>query len=53
MRVDPSTLALDNSGIELTPEYLHQALRSLAGIETNPGVSGVYPFAESVVPIFI
>ena len=52
MRVNPNTLALDNNGIELSPEYMHQALRSLAGISTNPGVSGVYPFAEQVLPIF-
>lgn len=53
MRINPSTLALDNNGIELTPEYLHQALRSLAGIASNPAVSGTYPFAEQVVPIFV
>jgi len=52
MRVNPNTLALDNNGIEMTPEYVHQALRSLAGIDTNPGVSGVFPFAEQVLPIF-
>lgn len=52
MRLDPVTLALDNSGIELTPEYLHQALRSLAGIDMNVGVTGSYPFAEPVLAIF-
>ena len=53
MRINPSTLALDNNGIELSPEYLHQALRSLAGIAANSGVTGNYPFAEQVVPIFV
>jgi uncharacterized protein (DUF1501 family) len=53
MRVNPATLALDNNGVELSPEYLHQALRSLAGIDMNPGVSGVFPFAEQVLPIFV
>ena len=52
MKVNPNTLALDNNGVEITPEYMHQALRSLAGIETNPGVSGVFPFTEQVMPIF-
>jgi uncharacterized protein (DUF1501 family) len=51
-RVNPSTLAIDNNGIELTPEYIHQALRSLAGIEQNPLVTANYPFAEPVLPIF-
>lgn len=53
MKVNPNTLALDNNGIEITPEYLHQGLRSLAGIDMNPGVSGVFPFAEQVLPIFV
>jgi len=53
MKVNPNTLALDNNGVEITPEYLHQALRSLAGIDMNPGVSGVFPFAEQVLPIFV
>ncbi len=52
LKVNPNTLALDNNGIELTPEYIHQALRSLAGIDMNPGVTGAYPFAEQVLPIF-
>jgi uncharacterized protein (DUF1501 family) len=53
MKVNPGTLALDNNGVELSPEYMHQALRSLAGIDMNPGVSGAYPFAEQVLPIFV
>ena len=52
MMVNPNTLVLDNSGIEISPEYMHQALRSLAGIDMNPGVSGIFPFAEQVLPIF-
>lgn len=52
LKVNPVTLALDNNGIEITPEYMHQALRSLAGIDMNPGVTGVFPFAEQVLPIF-
>ncbi len=53
MKVNPGTLALDNNGVEISPEYVHQALRSLAGIDMNPGVSGPFPFAEQVLPIFI
>ncbi len=51
-RVNPSTLAFDNNGIEITPEYTHQALRSLAGIDQNPSVTGNFPFAQQVLPIF-
>ena len=53
MLVNPNTLALDANGVELTPEYMHQALRSLAGIDMNPGVAGAFPFAEQVLPIFV
>ena len=52
MRVNPSTLALDSGGIELTPEYIHQALRNVAGIDQSPAVTGNFPFAEQVLPIF-
>ena len=52
MTVNPNTLALDNNGVEITPEYTHQALRSLAGINNNPGVAGAFPFAQQVMPIF-
>lgn len=52
MRVNPATLALDNNGVELTPEYIHQALRNLAGIDQNPAVTSRFPFAEQVLPIF-
>ena len=52
MRVNSNTLALDNNGVEITPEHLHQALRSLAGIANNPGVTNSFPFAQQVLPIF-
>ena len=51
-RVNPTTLAIDNGGVELTPQYIHQALRNLAGIDQNPAVTSNFPFAESVLPIF-
>lgn len=50
--VNPVTLALDNNGVELTPEYIHQALRRLAGIDQNPAVTANFPLAEAVLPIF-
>lgn len=51
-RVNPATLAIDGNGIELTPEYIHQALRRLAGIDQNPAITANFPLAESVLPIF-
>ena len=51
-RINPSTLALDNGGIELSPEYIHQALRSVAGIDQSPSVTSAFPFAQQVLPIF-
>ncbi len=53
LRVNPNTLALDNNGVELTPEYIHQSLRNLAGIDQNPGVTGNFPFTQPLLPIFI
>jgi uncharacterized protein (DUF1501 family) len=50
--VNPTTLAFDNNGIEMTPEYMHQALRGLAGIDMNPNVTSSFPFAQQVLPIF-
>lgn len=51
-RLNAATLAFDDNGVELTPEYMHQALRSLAGIDQNPGVTSNFPFAQQVLPIF-
>ena len=50
--LNPQTLNFDNNGIELTPEYIHQALRGLAGINQNPAVTSNFPFAQQVLPIF-
>ena len=44
-------LAIDPNGIELTMEYVHQALRRVAGIQNSP-TAGQFPFAEQVLPIF-
>ena len=51
LRVNPSTLAIDSNGIELTMEYVHQSLRQVAGIQ-NSQTASQYPFAEQVLPIF-
>ena len=52
LKVNTSTLQQDNNGVELTPEYIHQALRRLAGIDQNPSVTSNFPFTEGVLPIF-
>ncbi|NNE34965.1 MAG: DUF1501 domain-containing protein [Rhodothermales bacterium] len=52
LKVNTSTLQPDNNGVELTPEYIHQALRSLAGIDQNPSVTSNFPFGQGVLPIF-
>jgi len=52
LKLNRSTLQPDNNGVELTPEYVHQALRRLAGIDQNPSVTANFPFAQEVLPIF-
>ena len=52
IKVNTSTLQPDNNGVELTPEYVHQALRNLAGIDQNPSVTANFPFGQGVLPIF-
>jgi hypothetical protein len=36
----------------MTPEYIHQSIRKLAGIEQNPSVTANFPFAERALPLF-
>jgi len=52
IKVSTSTLQPDNNGVKLTPEYVHQAIRRLAGIDQNPNVTANFPFGQSVLPIF-
>ena len=51
LSINPNTLALDSNGIELRPEYVHRALRTLAGIDQGATASS-FPFAEQPLPIF-
>jgi len=51
-RLNPTTLNPDNGGIKLTPEYIHQALRNVAGIDQSPAVTNNFPFSQPVLPIF-
>ncbi|MEM7612954.1 MAG: DUF1501 domain-containing protein [Pseudomonadota bacterium] len=51
-RINPTTLEVNDSGIELSPEYTHQALRRLAGIDQDPQVTSAFPLSVSSLPIF-
>ncbi|MEO0575543.1 MAG: DUF1501 domain-containing protein [Pseudomonadota bacterium] len=51
LQVNPSTLAIDANGVTLSPEYVHQSLRRLAGIHTG-GVATQFPFDEAALRIF-
>jgi uncharacterized protein (DUF1501 family) len=52
MKIDPVTLSVDVNGIKISPEHLHQAIRSLADLDASSKVSQAFPFAEQVLPIF-
>lgn len=52
MRVNPNNLQLDANGVEITPEYLHQSLRQLAGIHQSPTVTANFPISQNALPIF-
>ncbi|MEM8981896.1 MAG: DUF1501 domain-containing protein [Pseudomonadota bacterium] len=52
INLNPNTLATDpNGSLELTMEYVHQALRRVAGVDQSSNASE-FPFAEQVLPIF-
>jgi uncharacterized protein (DUF1501 family) len=40
LAVNPATLELDANGIVLSPGHIHAGLRAIAGLETNPIVTG-------------
>jgi uncharacterized protein (DUF1501 family) len=50
LKVDPSTLALSDSGVVLSPAHLHRGLRKLAGIADST-LAAPYPIAEPLLPI--
>ncbi|MEL6868442.1 MAG: DUF1501 domain-containing protein [Pseudomonadota bacterium] len=51
LQVNTSTLDIDSNGVTLTPEYVHQSLRRLAGVQ-NGGVAAQFPFDEAALRIF-
>ena len=50
--INATTLQPDAGGVVLTNEYVHQALRDLAGVANNPMVTSQFPFGEQILPIF-
>lgn len=55
LTVDPQTLELDDAGIRMRPEHIHQALRELAGVQNSDAAEefdlGV-PQAERLTGLF-
>lgn len=52
LKIDPVTLELSTSGIQLKPGHIHRALRKLAGIDANPVVQGFSIKEEEDLPLF-
>jgi len=53
IKVNPSNLALDANGINITPAHIHKALRRLAGIESEQLITQYYPISGvEDLPIF-
>ena len=46
--INPSSLAVDSSGIPITYAHINKALRKLAGIDTNPLITQYYPLPATV-----
>jgi hypothetical protein len=51
LRVDPTTLALSETGVVLTPGHVHAALRELAGISDHP-LAAPYRVDGDLLPLF-
>jgi hypothetical protein len=49
LTVNPQTLALDPSGVKITPGHLHASLRAKFGVDTNP-LSAHYPLQDEALP---
>ena len=53
LKVNPTSLAPDANGINITPAHIHQALRKLAGIDTEQLITQYYPIGGvENLPIF-
>ncbi len=51
LTVNPETLALDESGIRITPGHINASLRALAGID-NDILTALYSLKEEMLPLF-
>jgi hypothetical protein len=52
LKIDPKTLQLSDSGVQLKPGHIHRALRKLAGIDTNAVVQNFSIKEEEDLPLF-
>jgi len=50
LAVNPGSLEVDSSGIVITPEHVHVALRNLAGISTD--YTGQFGIQEQLLNLF-
>lgn len=50
LKINPQTLAVDSAGVILTPQHIHLALRSMAGVEAN--LNSRFPIAETYIDLF-
>jgi len=50
LKINPQTLAIDSSGITLTPQHIHVALRNLAGVGAD--LTGRFGIAETAINLF-
>ena len=50
LAVNPTTMELDASGVTLSAGHIHAALREIAGLNTNPIITGFE--VDEWLPIF-
>jgi hypothetical protein len=51
LKVNPTTLLPDASGIVLRPEHVHHALRRLAGIDQDDVITKHFPLATDELAV--
>ena len=51
LTVNPETLALDESGIRITPAHIHKQVRKLAGVDETT-ISAQFPLRVEDMPLF-